>query len=166
MCGCGRVWVRVLADKGAADGTLSQVGGVCVGVWVWVLADKGAADRTLSQVGGAHTVHGAGWVGRLQGGSTHHVLASLLAARRCASHTLPHQPTTTPTHTYTFTQLKRIARAIYSNPPVHGARLVAEVVGNEQMFDLWRGEMEEMAGRIKVRIGLACCCCALQAVRS
>ena len=51
-----------------------------------------------------------------------------------------------------LSQLKRIARAIYSNPPVHGARIVAEVVGNEDMFTEWKQEMEGMAGRIKVRL--------------
>jgi len=49
----------------------------------------------------------------------------------------------------TASQLKRIARAIYSNPPVHGARIVAEVVGDEQMFNEWKAEMEMMSGRIK-----------------
>eukprot|EP00891_Asterochloris_glomerata_P004852 jgi/Astpho2/4852/fgenesh1_pm.00069_%23_3_t len=48
-----------------------------------------------------------------------------------------------------LSQLKRIARALYSNPPVHGARIVAEVVGDEAMFDEWKQEMEAMAGRIK-----------------
>eukprot|EP00271_Cylindrocystis_brebissonii_P009765 TRINITY_DN24_c0_g1_i1.p1 TRINITY_DN24_c0_g1~~TRINITY_DN24_c0_g1_i1.p1 ORF type:complete len:521 (-),score=112.77 TRINITY_DN24_c0_g1_i1:503-1945(-) len=46
-------------------------------------------------------------------------------------------------------QLKRIARPMYSNPPVHGARIVASVVGDAALFDEWRAEMEEMAGRIK-----------------
>jgi len=66
-----------------------------------------------------------------------------------------------------LSQLKRIARAIYSNPPVHGARIVAEVVGNEDMFTEWKQEMEGMAGRIKVSMhsmasaALACHrCCA------
>ena len=49
-----------------------------------------------------------------------------------------------------LSQLKRIARALYSNPPVHGARIVAEVVGDEAMFNEWKQEMEAMAGRIKV----------------
>ena len=49
-----------------------------------------------------------------------------------------------------LSQLKRIARALYSNPPVHGARIVAEVVGDEAMFEEWKQEMEAMAGRIKV----------------
>lgn len=48
-----------------------------------------------------------------------------------------------------LSQMKRIARAVYSNPPVHGARIVSEVVGSEEMFEEWKGEMEMMAGRIK-----------------
>ncbi|KAH9798912.1 Aspartate aminotransferase [Citrus sinensis] len=46
-------------------------------------------------------------------------------------------------------QLKRLARPMYSNPPVHGARIVANVVGNPALFDEWKAEMEMMAGRIK-----------------
>lgn len=38
-----------------------------------------------------------------------------------------------------------------SNPPVHGARIVAEVVGDEATFNEWRSEMDGMAGRIKVQ---------------
>ena len=40
---------------------------------------------------------------------------------------------------------------MYSNPPTHGARIAAEVVGQPAMFDEWKQEMEMMAGRIKVR---------------
>ncbi|QCD99306.1 aspartate aminotransferase [Vigna unguiculata] len=46
-------------------------------------------------------------------------------------------------------QLKRLARPMYSNPPVHGARIVADVVGNPVLFNEWKAEMEMMAGRIK-----------------
>lgn len=46
-------------------------------------------------------------------------------------------------------QLKRIARPMYSNPPVHGARIVANVVGSPELFNEWKEEMEMMAGRIK-----------------
>ncbi|KAK9805264.1 hypothetical protein WJX72_009822 [[Myrmecia] bisecta] len=53
------------------------------------------------------------------------------------------------TATRVLSQLKRIARALYSNPPVHGARIVAEVVGNPDMFEEWKEEMQGMAGRIK-----------------
>ena len=35
-------------------------------------------------------------------------------------------------------QMKRLARAIYSNPPVHGARIVAESVNDPEMFKLWK----------------------------
>ena len=38
---------------------------------------------------------------------------------------------------------------MYSNPPVHGAQIVANVVGNPAMFDEWKSEMELMSGRIK-----------------
>lgn len=46
-------------------------------------------------------------------------------------------------------QLKRIARPMYSNPPVHGARIVANIVGDSALFKEWNAEMEMMAGRIK-----------------
>ncbi|MQM06279.1 hypothetical protein Taro_039100 [Colocasia esculenta] len=46
-------------------------------------------------------------------------------------------------------QLKRLARPMYSNPPIHGARIVANVVGNPELFNEWKAEMELMAGRIK-----------------
>ncbi|KAF6147602.1 hypothetical protein GIB67_031593 [Kingdonia uniflora] len=46
-------------------------------------------------------------------------------------------------------QLKRIARPMYSNPPIHGARIVANVVGDPVLFNEWKEEMELMAGRIK-----------------
>ncbi|XP_028799113.1 aspartate aminotransferase P2, mitochondrial [Neltuma alba] len=46
-------------------------------------------------------------------------------------------------------QLKRLARPMYSNPPVHGARIVANVVGDPALFNEWKAEMEMMAGRIK-----------------
>lgn len=38
---------------------------------------------------------------------------------------------------------------MYSNPPVHGARIVANVVGDPTLFNEWKEEMEMMAGRIK-----------------
>lgn len=50
--------------------------------------------------------------------------------------------------TKVLSQMKRIARGMYSNPPVHGARIVAEVVETPELFEIWRGEMSEMAGRI------------------
>uniref|UniRef100_A0A7S0RL76 aspartate transaminase n=1 Tax=Pyramimonas obovata TaxID=1411642 RepID=A0A7S0RL76_9CHLO len=50
--------------------------------------------------------------------------------------------------TKSASQMMKLLRAIYSNPPVHGARIVAEVVGNEEMFAEWKAEMEAMSGRI------------------
>ena len=38
---------------------------------------------------------------------------------------------------------------MYSNPPVHGARIVANVVGDPALFKDSNAEMEMMAGRIK-----------------
>ena len=49
-----------------------------------------------------------------------------------------------------LSQLKRIARAMYSNPPVHGARIASLVVSKPDLFAEWNAEMEYMAGRIKV----------------
>ncbi|XP_022845723.1 aspartate aminotransferase, chloroplastic isoform X1 [Olea europaea var. sylvestris] len=46
-------------------------------------------------------------------------------------------------------QLKRLARPMYSNPPIHGARIVANVVGSPELFNQWKEEMEMMAGRIR-----------------
>ncbi|THU66918.1 hypothetical protein C4D60_Mb05t19240 [Musa balbisiana] len=46
-------------------------------------------------------------------------------------------------------QLKRLARAMYSNPPVHGARIVANIVRDRNLFEERKQEMELMAGRIK-----------------
>jgi len=57
-----------------------------------------------------------------------------------------------------LSQLKRLARALYSNPPTTGARIVAEVVGDPALFAEWKEEMSGMAGRIKdVRAQLVAC---------
>ena len=45
-------------------------------------------------------------------------------------------------------QLKIIIRPMYSNPPVHGARIVAEVLSDPALEAKWRGECKEMADRI------------------
>lgn len=51
--------------------------------------------------------------------------------------------------TRVMSQLKRLARAVWSNPPAYGARIVESVVNDESMFNEWKGEMEMMSGRIK-----------------
>ena len=45
-------------------------------------------------------------------------------------------------------QAKKLARAAYSNPPLHGARIVAEILGDEKLTGEWRGEVRSMADRI------------------
>jgi aspartate aminotransferase len=44
---------------------------------------------------------------------------------------------------------QRCIRPLYSSPPLHGARLAATVLGDEELFELWRGELAIMAGRVK-----------------
>jgi len=45
-------------------------------------------------------------------------------------------------------QLKGIVRPMYSNPQLHGARLVAKVLGDGKLKALWEKELTEMANRI------------------
>ncbi|PIK35143.1 putative aspartate aminotransferase, mitochondrial [Apostichopus japonicus] len=45
-------------------------------------------------------------------------------------------------------QLKIIIRPLYSNPPVHGARIVAEIMKSPELHGLWLNEMKGMADRI------------------
>ena len=45
-------------------------------------------------------------------------------------------------------QMKRIARATYSNPPLHGALLVSTVLGGPELKALWYKEVKGMADRI------------------
>lgn len=40
-------------------------------------------------------------------------------------------------------------RPMYSNPPLHGARIVANVFGDAELSALWRKEVKGMADRIK-----------------
>ena len=44
--------------------------------------------------------------------------------------------------------MKRIARATYSNPPLHGALLVSTVLGDPALKALWYDEVKGMADRI------------------
>jgi len=44
--------------------------------------------------------------------------------------------------------MKIIARAIYSNPPVHGARIVSTVLSDPALKQKWLGEIRDMSGRI------------------
>ncbi len=52
-------------------------------------------------------------------------------------------------------QLANIARNLWSNPPDHGAAVVAEILGDPQLKNLWAEEVEEMRQRIaQLRVGL------------
>ena len=45
-------------------------------------------------------------------------------------------------------QLKILIRPMYSNPPVAGARVAAEILNDSKLYGQWLGELEGMAGRI------------------
>eukprot|EP00172_Hildenbrandia_rubra_P003917 Plantae.Rhodophyta-Hildenbrandia_rubra.ctg6954.p1 GENE.Plantae.Rhodophyta-Hildenbrandia_rubra.ctg6954~~Plantae.Rhodophyta-Hildenbrandia_rubra.ctg6954.p1 ORF type:complete len:483 (+),score=93.77 Plantae.Rhodophyta-Hildenbrandia_rubra.ctg6954:136-1449(+) len=45
-------------------------------------------------------------------------------------------------------QLKIIARPLYSNPPLHGARIIDEILSDKELEASWRKEMKIMAERI------------------
>ncbi|KAG7529181.1 hypothetical protein FFLO_05768 [Filobasidium floriforme] len=45
-------------------------------------------------------------------------------------------------------QIKILIRPLYSNPPVHGARLVSAILGDEQLRAQWLTEVKGMADRI------------------
>ena len=47
-----------------------------------------------------------------------------------------------------LSQLKILIRPMYSNPPIHGARLVAEVLHTKELYDEWLVEVKSMADRI------------------
>ncbi|KAI9502642.1 aspartate transaminase aat1 [Coemansia spiralis] len=47
-----------------------------------------------------------------------------------------------------LSQIKILVRPMYSNPPVHGARIAAEVLTNEQLRAEWLDEVKLMANRI------------------
>jgi aromatic-amino-acid transaminase len=48
-----------------------------------------------------------------------------------------------------LSQLKRIVRTNYSNPPTHGGQLVATVLATPQLRSLWERELGGMRERIK-----------------
>ncbi|KAK9699865.1 hypothetical protein RND81_08G200300 [Saponaria officinalis] len=45
-------------------------------------------------------------------------------------------------------QLKLVIRPMYSNPPIHGASIVATILRDRSLFDEWSGELKAMADRI------------------
>lgn len=47
-----------------------------------------------------------------------------------------------------LSQLKIIIRPMYSNPPIHGARLVTKILADSTLRQQWLGEVKSMADRI------------------
>lgn len=45
-------------------------------------------------------------------------------------------------------QIKIIVRPLYSNPPVHGARIASTILNDATLNKQWLGEVKEMADRI------------------
>jgi len=52
-----------------------------------------------------------------------------------------------------LSQLKRVIRTNYSNPPTHGAQVVASVLTSPELRKMWEDELAEMRDRIKVMRG-------------
>ncbi|RYH30020.1 MAG: aspartate/tyrosine/aromatic aminotransferase, partial [Alcaligenaceae bacterium] len=52
--------------------------------------------------------------------------------------------------TKVLSQLKRVIRTNYSNPPTHGGTLVANVLNDPELFSLWETELAGMRDRIRV----------------
>jgi aromatic-amino-acid transaminase len=49
-----------------------------------------------------------------------------------------------------LSQVKRLVRTNYSNPPTHGGEIVAQVLGNTELRALWEAELAMMRNRIKL----------------
>ncbi|KAI0425152.1 pyridoxal phosphate-dependent transferase [Xylaria sp. FL1042] len=45
-------------------------------------------------------------------------------------------------------QVKILVRPMYSNPPIHGARVASEILNTPALYQQWLGEVKEMADRI------------------
>ena len=51
-----------------------------------------------------------------------------------------------------LSNVKRVVRTNYSNPPTHGGQIVATILGSSELKALWERELGEMRERIKRRI--------------
>jgi aspartate/tyrosine/aromatic aminotransferase len=47
-----------------------------------------------------------------------------------------------------LSRLKQTARPIYSNPPIHGARIVDIILGDKALTEEWYSELKVMSGRM------------------
>lgn len=54
-----------------------------------------------------------------------------------------------------MSRVKQIARPIYSNPPIHGARIVDIILSDERLTKMWHNDLKVMSGRMfEMRHGL------------
>jgi aromatic-amino-acid transaminase len=54
-----------------------------------------------------------------------------------------------------LSQIKRVVRTNYSNPPTHGGAVVAAVLASPELRQMWESELAEMRQRIRaMRVGL------------
>ena len=47
-----------------------------------------------------------------------------------------------------MSRIKQLARPLYSNPPIHGARIVDIVLSDAELTKEWHRELKVMSGRI------------------
>jgi len=47
-----------------------------------------------------------------------------------------------------MSQLKILIRPLYSNPPIHGARIAGKILTQQDLRSLWLKEVKHMADRI------------------
>lgn len=47
-------------------------------------------------------------------------------------------------------QLKKLIRPMYSNPPIHGSRIVETIFANQDLFNEWLQDLDSVVGRLNV----------------
>jgi aromatic-amino-acid transaminase len=52
-----------------------------------------------------------------------------------------------------MSQIKRVIRTNYSNPPTHGAAVVAAVLSNPELRQIWEDDLAVMRNRIRTMRG-------------
>lgn len=49
-----------------------------------------------------------------------------------------------------MSRVKQLARGLYSNPPVHGARIIDIILGDKALEKEWHDELKVMSGRMQL----------------
>ncbi len=47
-----------------------------------------------------------------------------------------------------YSQVKILARAMYSNPPIAGSRIVSTILSDAKLTEQWKSDVKVMADRI------------------